>query len=143
MEGDEERPEDAYQPAAPDLPGRTPAPLRAHRGTLRRHAGLIARLAGARAPDASRPGARASTRVRHWGSCFDPDHARIHGANFRPRVRERYRQWLVHKLGTWVEQFGESGCVGCGRCLTWCPVAIDLTDEVAAIREEADGAEDP
>jgi ferredoxin len=30
--------------------------------------------------------------------------------------------------------------VGCGRCITWCPVGIDITEEVAAIRasEEAD-----
>lgn len=89
------------------------------------------------------PAGAASTRVRHWGSCFDPDHARIHGADFRPRVRERYRQWLVHKLGSWIDQFGESGCVGCGRCLTWCPVAIDLTAEFGAIRDEAAGGGDP
>jgi sulfhydrogenase subunit beta (sulfur reductase) len=79
----------------------------------------------------------ASLRVREWDSCFDPSHARIHGVDFRPRVRDRYRQWLVHKLSTWVEQFGNSGCVGCGRCITWCPVGIDLTEEVAAIAEEA------
>jgi len=54
-------------------------------------------------------------------------------------TRARYRQWLTHKLGTWWDQFGESGCVGCGRCITWCPVGIDLTEEVRAIRA-ADGA---
>jgi ferredoxin len=57
----------------------------------------------------------------------------VHGLNFRPHVRERYRQWLVHKLASWVDQFGASGCVGCGRCISWCPVGIDLTEEVAAI----------
>ncbi len=55
------------------------------------------------------------------------------GSNFRPHIRERYRQWLVHKLASWIDQFGTSGCVGCGRCITWCPVGIDLTEEVAAI----------
>jgi Fe-S oxidoreductase len=30
--------------------------------------------------------------------------------------------------------------VGCGRCITWCPVGIDITEEVAAIR--ATGKED-
>ncbi|MGH0030188.1 MAG: 4Fe-4S dicluster domain-containing protein [Myxococcota bacterium] len=78
---------------------------------------------------------KASLRVREWDSCFDPDHSQIHGINFRDRVRDRYRQWLVHKLASWIDQFGSSGCVGCGRCLTWCPVGIDLTEEVAAIRE--------
>ncbi len=76
-----------------------------------------------------------SERLREWDSCFDPDHAQVHGINFRPHVRERYRQWLTHKLAGWHEQFGTSGCVGCGRCLTWCPVGIDLTEEVAALRE--------
>lgn len=78
-----------------------------------------------------------SLRVRQWDSCFDRAHAQIHGINFRPGVRDRYRQWLVHKLSTWVEQFDRSGCVGCGRCISWCPVGIDLTEEVAAIAEGA------
>mgnify|MGYP001822152845 CR=1 FL=1 len=75
-------------------------------------------------------------RVREWDTCFDRAHSQVHGLNFRPHIRDRYRQWLVHKLGTWIDQFGSSGCVGCGRCLTWCPVGIDLTEEIAAIREE-------
>jgi ferredoxin len=54
----------------------------------------------------------------------------------RPTHRARYRQWLTHKLGTWIDQFDSSGCVGCGRCITWCPVGIDLTEEVAAIRAD-------
>ena len=75
-----------------------------------------------------------SQRVRKWDSCFSLEHAHIHGINFRPRIRQRYRQWLTHKLASWIDQFGTSGCVGCGRCITWCPVGIDLTEEVAAIR---------
>jgi ferredoxin len=74
-----------------------------------------------------------SVRVREWSSCFDLAHAQVHGLNFRPHLRERYRQWLTHKLASWVDQFDSSGCVGCGRCITWCPVGIDLTEEVAAI----------
>ncbi|HSJ98645.1 MAG TPA: 4Fe-4S dicluster domain-containing protein, partial [Myxococcota bacterium] len=80
-----------------------------------------------------------SVRVREWGSCFDFGHAQVHGRNFRPHVRERYRQWLTHKLASWVDQFGSSGCVGCGRCITWCPVGIDLTEEVAAIEATGRG----
>ena len=74
-----------------------------------------------------------SIRVREWDSCFNREHAQVHGLNFRPQIRDRYRQWLVHKLASWVDQFETSGCVGCGRCITWCPVGIDLTEEVAAI----------
>lgn len=74
-------------------------------------------------------------RQRQWDSCFNPDFSYVHGGLIRNDVRSRYRQWLTHKLASWHEQFGTSGCVGCGRCITWCPVGIDLTEEVAAIRE--------
>ena len=81
-------------------------------------------------------------RWRTWDTCFSVDHSYIHGASVRAGTRSRYRQWLTHKLDTWHDQFGTSGCVGCGRCITWCPVAIDITAEVAAIRADggADGA---
>ena len=73
-------------------------------------------------------------RRRRWDSCFALDFSYLHGGAVRGTTRSRYRQWLVHKLATWWDQFGTSGCVGCGRCITWCPVGIDLTEEVAAIR---------
>jgi len=70
---------------------------------------------------------------RHWDSCFTLGFAQVSGGNFRVRVRDRYRQWLTHKFSTWHEQFGSTGCTGCGRCITWCPVGIDVREEVAAI----------
>jgi ferredoxin len=73
-------------------------------------------------------------RWRVWDNCFSVDYSHIHGGSIRPSGRSRYRQWMTHKLGTWFDQFGSSGCVGCGRCITWCPVGIDITEEVAAIR---------
>jgi ferredoxin len=73
-------------------------------------------------------------RWRVWDSCFSIDYSHIHGGPVRRSSRARYRQWLTHKFGTWVDQFGTSGCVGCGRCITWCPVGIDVTEELAAIR---------
>jgi ferredoxin len=76
-------------------------------------------------------------RHRVWDSCFSQDYSYIHGGSVRQTAKARYRQWLTHKLGTWHDQFGSSGCVGCGRCITWCPVAIDITEEVAAIRATA------
>ena len=83
-----------------------------------------------------------ATRTRVWDSCFSLDYSYIHGGSVRTSGRSRYRQWLTHKLGTWHDQFGTSGCVGCGRCITWCPVGIDITEEVAALRgEEAIDAE--
>ena len=75
------------------------------------------------------------TRERRWASCFTLSHSQMHGGVTRPTVASRYRQWLTHKLAGWIDQFGTSGCTGCGRCITWCPVGIDLTEEVEAIRE--------
>jgi Fe-S-cluster-containing hydrogenase component 2 len=73
--------------------------------------------------------------VRVWDTCFSLEHSYIHGGGVRGSGRSRYRQWMTHKLSTWWDQFGTSGCVGCGRCITWCPVAIDITEEAAALRE--------
>jgi sulfhydrogenase subunit beta (sulfur reductase) len=73
-------------------------------------------------------------RWRRWDSCFGQSFSYIHGGSVRMSPRSRYRQWLTHKLAAWIDQFGTSGCVGCGRCITWCPVGIDITQEVAAIR---------
>ncbi|HET6968877.1 MAG TPA: 4Fe-4S dicluster domain-containing protein, partial [Ornithinibacter sp.] len=86
---------------------------------------------------------RHAERTRRWDSCFTLDHSYLHGGSVRPTHRDRYRQWLTHKLGTWIDQFDSSGCVGCGRCITWCPVGIDLTAEVAAIRAEPAGTAVP
>jgi ferredoxin len=75
-----------------------------------------------------------ATRSRRWDSCFTLDFSGVHGVPVRSTTKERYRQWMTHKLASWYDQFGSSGCVGCGRCITWCPVGIDITAEVAAIR---------
>jgi sulfhydrogenase subunit beta (sulfur reductase) len=77
-------------------------------------------------------------RVRRWDSCFTLDFSYVHGGSVRNTPRSRYRQWMTHKLAHWIDQFGSSGCVGCGRCITWCPVGIDITEEAAAIRATAD-----
>lgn len=84
--------------------------------------------------DTSDPAGEVSQREQRWATCFAVDHAYLHGGSVRPTTRSRYRQWMTHKLATWWDQFGTSGCVGCGRCITWCPVGIDITEEVAAIR---------
>ncbi len=73
-------------------------------------------------------------RWRRWDSCFNLAFTELHGTAVRKSGLSRYRQWLTHKLGTWHDQFGTSGCIGCGRCITWCPVGIDLTAEIAALR---------
>ena len=74
-------------------------------------------------------------RWRRWDSCFTLDFSYVYGGSVRSTPRARYRQWMTHKLATWYDQFGSSGCVGCGRCITWCPVGIDITEEAHAIWE--------
>ena len=78
-----------------------------------------------------------TSRSQRWDSCFTMDFSYLHGGSVRSSGHSRYRQWMTHKLATWWDQFGTTGCVGCGRCITWCPVGIDITEEVAAIRESA------
>jgi sulfhydrogenase subunit beta (sulfur reductase) len=85
---------------------------------------------------------KSASRIRKWDSCFTMDFSYIHGGSVRNSAKARYRQWMTHKLASWIDQFGTSGCVGCGRCITWCPVGIDITEEAAAIRSRAGGTED-
>jgi sulfhydrogenase subunit beta (sulfur reductase) len=73
-------------------------------------------------------------RVRRWDSCFNFEFSSIHGGPLRSSTAGRYRQWITHKLAWWHDQYGTSGCVGCGRCITWCPVGIDITAEMMALR---------
>jgi sulfhydrogenase subunit beta (sulfur reductase) len=74
-------------------------------------------------------------RTQRWDSCFTLEHSYVHGGSVRSTIKARYRQWLTHKLASWIDQFGTSGCVGCGRCIAWCPVGIDITQEVAAMQK--------
>lgn len=78
-----------------------------------------------------------SLHQREWDSCFTAEHSVLGGTPLRADTKTRYRQWLTHKVGSWFDQFDSSGCVGCGRCVTWCPVGIDITEELAALSGES------
>ncbi|MCO5212758.1 MAG: 4Fe-4S dicluster domain-containing protein [Caldilinea sp.] len=86
---------------------------------------------------------QSAERWRRADSCFTTAFTFITSGSQRASAKARYRQWLTHKLATWQDQFGSLGCVGCGRCITWCPVGIDLTAEVAALRAEEIGQPQP
>lgn len=73
-------------------------------------------------------------RSERWDSCFTLGFTELGGAPVRASGAARYRQWLTHKFSAWVDQFGTFGCVGCGRCVTWCPAGIDLTEELERLR---------
>lgn len=76
-----------------------------------------------------------SSHFRDWDSCFSQGHSYIHGITIRSETSQRYRQWLTHKFSSWHDQYGRSGCVGCGRCITWCPVGIDVTESIKQLVE--------
>lgn len=76
-----------------------------------------------------------SERFAVWDSCFNQTFATVHKFNIRDSIASRYRQWLMHKMAYWQDQFGDFGCVGCGRCITWCPAKIDIHIETVKLRE--------
>ena len=81
-------------------------------------------------------------RWSHWASCFEFDFTFVHEGSVRQSGSSRYRHWLTHKLGTWHDQFGSSGCVGCGRCIAWCPTGIDITAEMTTLAGLAETGDD-
>lgn len=83
-----------------------------------------------------------SEHQREWDSCFTAGHSYLSGRVLRDDTKKRYRQWLTHKVGSWFDQFDVSGCVGCGRCISWCPVGIDITEELSAISGESNKREE-
>lgn len=86
-----------------------------------------------REQDESQLDGESSEHRRYWDSCFSAAHSMLHGSPVRAETVQRYRQWLTHKFDYWQQQYGRSGCVGCGRCITWCPVGIDITEELSTL----------
>lgn len=89
--------------------------------------------------DSSDVDGRRAERTRKWDSCFTLSYSYIHGGSVRQSAKARFRQWVTHKFAAWHDQFGTSGCSGCGRCITWCPAGIDVTEVAATVHGAARG----
>jgi sulfhydrogenase subunit beta (sulfur reductase) len=73
-------------------------------------------------------------RIRLWDSCQFPLFTlQASGENPRPTSKERYRQRIMHKFSYLIDNCGRIGCVGCGRCVTECPVNLDIRQIITAI----------
>ncbi len=76
------------------------------------------------------------TRQRVWDVCLSKKFTYSAGGNPRADRKARYRQFVMHKFAYWPDQFSLYGCVGCGRCITWCPVGIDISETVNSVLRE-------
>ena len=66
-------------------------------------------------------------RLRNWDSCmFALFTKETSGHNPRQSQKERWRQRTMHKFKYYVDNFDAIACVGCGRCVMYCPVNIDI-----------------
>ena len=76
----------------------------------------------------------AGERIRVWDSCQFPLFTRqASGFNPRPSSRERFRQRIMHKFCYLPKNENLPGCVGCGRCVTKCPVNLDIREVIQKI----------
>jgi sulfhydrogenase subunit beta (sulfur reductase) len=76
-------------------------------------------------------------RIRRWDSCLSPDFAIIAGGiNFRKTLAERLYNWYHHKFVRMFQEYGKPGCVGCGRCITYCPAGINLYKNLKRLVDE-------
>lgn len=67
-------------------------------------------------------------RFRCWDSCMFSEYTAMAGGhNPRPEKKDRVRNRFMHKLSYFEERYGKKLCVGCGRCVEKCPVALDIT----------------
>ena len=79
---------------------------------------------------------QAGERIRVWDSCQFPLFTQqASGFNPRPSVKERFRQRIMHKLSYLPKSQSMTGCVGCGRCVTECPVNLDIREVMASLSE--------
>lgn len=73
-------------------------------------------------------------RFRCWDSCMYSDFTKMAHGNPRISQLERFRQRFMHKLVYFpANNNGEFGCVGCGRCLSKCPISMNIVKVMKAL----------
>ena len=76
-------------------------------------------------------------RYRTWDSCMYSDFTKMAAANSRNTQLQRFRQRFMHKLVYFPDNNnGEFGCVGCGRCLSRCPISLNIIKVIKNFGEE-------
>ncbi len=76
-------------------------------------------------------------RFRCWDSCMYSDFTKMAHGNNRLTQKERFRQRFMHKLVYYPENNdGILGCVGCGRCLSKCPISMNIVKVMKKIGGE-------
>jgi len=76
-------------------------------------------------------------RVRNWDSCLSSLYSQeTSGHNPRPTNRERTRQRIMHKFNYFPKNFDQIACVGCGRCIIYCPVNFDIRQTIKEIQKD-------
>lgn len=76
-------------------------------------------------------------RIRNWDSCMFPLFT-LHASGHNPRSEkvQRVRQRFMHKLKYYVDKYDNGiACVGCGRCVKYCPVNIDIREVIRLMNE--------
>ena len=75
-------------------------------------------------------------RIRIWDSCMNPEYTHhASGHNPRPSRMNRVRNRVFHKFNYFPKNDGVYGCTGCGRCIDYCPVNIDIIDIIDEVKE--------
>lgn len=75
-------------------------------------------------------------RIRTWDTCMVPEYT-VHASGYNPRPgkKSRLRNRVFHKFNYYPKRFDKIACVGCGRCITRCPVGIDIVEVLEDVKE--------